>query len=173
MTCIVGILQNDQMWIGGDAAVQGINNRVAITHPKVFRRYSYLVGCAGEARATDLVEAARLPSYDGSETYTWTVRQFVPAVHDSFKGGGYSDPDLQILLLVGGQILDIDSKLAVTGPYLGSMGAVGSGGEYALGNLLGSWNFSPKTRLKKALEAAAYFHPGQVCEPFTILSAKI
>lgn len=120
--------------------------------PKVRRVGRMCWGAAGGARECDLAMSARLPSWNGRDPYTWAVRRLVPWLTDQLDElSGGDDPDLNLLLGLGGHLLFLDSRLAVTcpGPYF----AAGSAAEVALGALDASRHCQPATQLRRAQEA--------------------
>lgn len=181
MTCIVGLIQNNKVYIGADSAgvISGegtvlLNARKDL---KVFKANKFLFGCAGSFRMIDILKYSFNLKYDKSipiERFMRTV--FVDYLQNLFedKGFGGNDEDgiTGGIFLVGyeNKLFTVDYDYSI-GENLEDYAAIGSGSVSALGSLHTTNNLelTPKEKILFALEAAAY-HEGTVCKPFTILS---
>lgn len=178
MTCIVGFLdkKNKKVVIGGDSAgVAGLNITVR-KDPKVFQVGDFIIGCTSSFRMIQLLRFSfKPPEVSKKDVYEYMCTDFIDAVRECFKEGGflqkYSDGDDKGgTFLVGykDRLFQIDGDFQV-GESLNGFNAVGCGEDFALGALHANLkeNMSPKNRVLKALEAAAFFSGG-VCKPFII-----
>jgi ATP-dependent protease HslVU (ClpYQ) peptidase subunit len=177
MTCVVGMIKNDRVYIGADsaAATSGWTVRASALQ-KVFRHGSFLIGYTTSFRMGQILQYE--VDYPEAEVYdeTYMVTRFVPAVREKLKNLGYTKIDNNqeeggdFLVGVAGQLFLVSSDFQVN-HFLDGMAAVGCGAEYALGALLVRRSFvghDPETSIRVALETAAYFSGG-VIGPFTVL----
>ena len=146
ITCIIALKQGREMHMAGDGRVSDDCYYMSTSSPKVFRRKNYLIGMAGDGIACDLVEAARLPDYTdkSANTRMWVLRELVPAIRAAFKQANYvvntegsedNENDFGAIVMVNGDMFELDEVLSPTGPLLSPFHAVGSGGPYAIGVL--------------------------------------
>lgn len=159
MTCIVGLVDNGKVYIGGDSAAitdQAIEVRA---NKKIFRKPGCLFGFTGSFRIGQLLEHfAMLPKPEG-ELMQHMVTKLVPAVKDIA-----GDSMHELIVGCDGRLFKIDSDYAVAeyGDYV----AAGGGEAYALGRLHGC-SGTPEERILAALEAAQA-HCAGVRAPFHI-----
>lgn len=184
MTCIVGLVEKDTVYIGGDSA--GIDDTYGISvraDEKVFRRGDFVFGFAGSFRMGQLLRYSLVvPRWNGRGTLMrFMVNDFVGAVREMFKREGFARVDHNVesaddgVFLVGGY----GCLWCVYGDYqvadvVSGYNAIGCGESYALGaiavlNILG--HLSPKQRIRGAMNAAA-MHSAGVCGPFKVVSVK-
>lgn len=179
MTCIVGIAQDGQVWLGGDSLScrEGLIQQDLM--PKVFKRGEFLIGGCGDARLCDLMRYEfRLPKLAERENLdAFMVRKFAPAMRKCFELHKYpkdteNNEVYEGMVLVGvrGRLYEVDALLSVSRSASG-FGAVGSGEQPALGVLFATEGQKPKARVLKALEISA-----KVCNtvspPFHIVSTE-
>lgn len=187
MTCIVGYVENGNVWIGGDGVSSSgyFEFRGAEKGHKVFKRKDILFGVSGGCRQSDLLKHT-LVIPDRLENHTddnYFYNSFIPAMIKCFKDNDAikvkdSEASGDIGILIGYQ-----GKLYTMGPHFSAVRigynyfAHGSGREVALGALyvLNHENcpgqLTPEKKIMLALEAATEFKPG-VGPPFNILSLK-
>lgn len=177
MTCIVGFVEGNTVWMGGDAA--GTNNWLhqdLYDTPKVFRTGDALIGSCGSARQADLLRhALTVPDHDprlAIEKYMATV--FMDAVRACFKAGGVCTTkdgveESQGHFLIGykQRLFAIYEDFQVRAPKL-PYAAVGCGDQIALGALFASDHVTGgRDRVELALRASERFSAG-VRGPFHI-----
>jgi len=175
MTAIVGLVHNNEMHICGDGLITDEHDRmIQVSHPKVFRRKHYLLGCCGDAVAGDIVEATRLPDFTDplADPHRWMVGELVPAIRQAFREQSYSDDDFGLLVLVNGRIFAIDEKLGIAGPMLSSYHAIGSGADFCIGVMAATMKYGVRYRLRTALEVAS-LNCSNVGPPFTYLKMGV
>ena len=180
MTCIVGLVDKGKVYIGGDSA--GANSFWDLTvraDPKVFVNGPFIMGFTSSFRMGQLLRyKLKTPSRfkdDGTqkEVYEYMVTDFVDAVRQCLKDGGYASKRNEIeeggTFLVGyeGRLFCIESDYQV-GEALDGFMAVGCGDQIARGALYGTQMQPPEERIRIALEAAERFSAG-VRGPFIIL----
>ncbi|MDX1216296.1 hypothetical protein GOL99_12200 [Sinorhizobium medicae] len=181
MTCIVGIVHEGEIFMGGDSAGVGgmsITNRV---DEKVFRNGPYLIGYTSSFRMGQLLRyhlkvAKRDPDVSAMEHM---VTAFIPAVRQCFFEGGYTwkSEDMEFLVGYEGHLFHIENDFQV-GEARTGYDACGCGADIALGALHAMrWsNFSlgkvhPQNQIEMALAAAAEFSAG-VRGPWTVMTSK-
>lgn len=169
MTCIIGLVHDDKVYIGGDSAGVSGSNREVRADPKVFRNGPFLMGYAGSFRVGQLMRFALKPPIhqDGVDDYEYMVVDFIKAVKTTLKDNFFeSGPTF----LVGyrGQLYSVDSDLQVGIP-LYRIAAVGSGAAIALGAVHALNTWEPEAKIRRALEISASLNTG-VAGPFTVMS---
>lgn len=177
MTCIVGFVEGNTVWMGGDAAgTNGWLHQDLYDTPKVFRNDGALIGSCGSARQADLLRhALKVPDHDPRTAIEkYMVKSFIDAVRECFKAGGVGGTkdgveESQGHFLVGykGRLFAIYSDYQVRVPKL-QCAAVGCGDQIALGALYASNHITNgRERVQMALSASERFSAG-VRGPFHI-----
>lgn len=173
MTCIAGLVDGRNVWIGGDSAgVSGLSLTVR-RDPKVFRRGEFLFGATSSFRMIQLIQYSldvpQKKMRQSADAYLRTV--FVDALRKCLSEGGYAkkkdDVETAGTFLMGysGRLFEIDDDYQV-GETRDQYNAVGCGRDYALGSLY-STKGSPKGRILTALRAAERMSTG-VRGPFLV-----
>lgn len=174
MTCIVGLVDNGNVYIGGDSAgVQGWD-LVVRADEKVFRNGPMVMGFTDSFRMGQLLRYAfQVPDHDPRDDIDkYMVVTFVNAVRQCLKDGGYAravetrESGGTFLVGYAGQLFCIDSDYQVAKAADG-FAAVGCGSSYALGSLYSTEGQEPRIRVAKALAAAERFSAG-VRAPFVV-----
>lgn len=177
MTCIVGIVQGDKVFIGGDSAgVQGWDSRVRADR-KVFRNGPFVMGFTSSFRMGQLLAYSFTPPkrHDDTDIMRYMVTEFIDAVRACLKSGGLARRDNEVEsagdFLVGysGRLFRVESDYQV-GECVCGYDAVGCGHAYALGSLSATPQQDAKKRILGALAAAEQFSAG-VRGPFHVLSS--
>jgi ATP-dependent protease HslVU (ClpYQ) peptidase subunit len=188
MTCIVGLVHDGEVYIGGDSAgVSGYDLTVR-ADAKVFRREGpdgtpWVFGFTSSFRMGQLIKYAMvLPLVpDDADLFGLMVRVFIPKLRECLREGGWLTKDKEhetggfFLVGVKGHLFKVESDFQVA-EGLGDFLAAGCGEAYALGSLYREFvplraERKPVTELRLALEAAEHFSAG-VRRPFTIVSTK-
>lgn len=175
MTCIVGLLDDGKVYMGGDSAGVAGYYLTKRKDKKVFKNGDFLIGFTSSFRMGQLLQCNFTPPkyHKDEDLYKYMVTDFIDAVRTCFKAGGYSKKENEVekggTFLVGcyGRLFEIESDFQV-GESFDSYEAVGCGIDLARGSMFTSELLKPKERILKALQAAAHFSTG-VVEPFTIL----
>lgn len=179
MTCIVGIVEDRSVFIGGDSAgVDGGLGKVCMKSPKVFRNGEFIIGYTSSFRMGQVLQYDLKPPKVKSNftAEEMMVKQFIPAVRKCFLKSGFARKDNNVEtggdFLVGfrGRLFFVESNFLV-GESAHNYYAVGCGADLALGALSAtsdSCTYSPLERLKLALEAASQ-HSAGVMPPYTFL----
>lgn len=175
MTCIVGLVDNGKIYMGGDSAgVAGLDVRGRADR-KVFKIGNFIMGFTTSFRMGDLLKHDFSPPqrYTSCDIYKYMVTEFINEVRTCLKRGGYAKKKEETesggTFLVGyaGNLFRIADDYQV-GQNILSFDACGCGENYALGSLCSTeaWT-NPTKRIEKALSAAQEFSAG-VREPFHI-----
>lgn len=180
MTCIVGLLTDDKIYMGGDSAGVAGYSLANRKDPKVFIRSGVLIGFTSSFRMGQLLRHKLYVPDRGTKqgTEEFLVTTFVDAIRDCLKKGGYAKKENEVeeagFFLIGYErgLYSIQSDYQVEEVY-DDFNAVGSGADIALGAMYVSQTSrrSPKRRIEDALEAAQRFNAG-VRGPFIIESIK-
>lgn len=178
MTCIVGYLdkKTKKVTIGGDSAgVAGLDITIR-KDEKVFKVGDFIFGCTSSFRMIQLLRFSfKPPEIKSKNIYEYMCTDFINAVRECFKNGGYlqkySDGDEKggtFLVAYKNRLFRIENDFQVA-ESLNGIDAVGCGANYALGSLyiLTKQNLTPKEKVLKSLETASFFSAG-VSKPFVI-----
>ncbi len=185
MTCIVGIAQNNRVYLGGDSSgTNDAGQQVIRADGKVFlisssdRAFHCVVGGTTSFRMLQLLHYALvLPDCTEEEDlFRYMATRFINAVRACLGDGGYAmkkdeqESGGKFLVGVRGRLFCIDHDYQVRETVIG-YDAVGSGDDLALGVLFATQqrDLSPEERIRLALEAATY-HNAYVRPPFQIES---
>lgn len=178
MTCIVGLVEDKKVYMGGDSTVTGYVSQT-MTLRKVFKHQNCLIGYSGSVRMCNLLQYAfTVPEHPDDmsvEHYLTTV--FVDALRTLMKEAGNAtkvneQESSTGYFLIGyhGRLFNISADYSLVEVAEG-FDAVGSGSSVALGAMYATRHMSlkPKKRIELALEAASHLCWG-VGEPFYIES---
>lgn len=179
MTCVAALIYDSVIYMGADSAgVAGVDLTVRADQ-KVFNNGEFLIGYAGSFRMGQLLRyALKPPKYyeDEKDLYAYMVTDFVNAVRNCFKDGGYAQIDKgeeiggNFLVGVRGRLFKIESDYQV-GESVYPYSAVGCGEAYALGALSVTHTVAPEKRIQLALSTAESFSAG-VRGPFVVLNTS-
>ena len=176
MTCIVGLVDKGDVYIGGDSAgVAGLSITIR-NDSKVFGNGPFVIGGTSSFRMLQLLRFKFSPPAQTihQEDYEYMVTSFIDAVRQCFSQNGFGDA----AATTGGSFLvGYKGKLyAVQGDHqvglpAAPFEAVGCGADLALGAMFATEGMKPEDRINMALSAAAAFSAG-VSAPFNILKLE-
>lgn len=182
MTCIVGLVENDTVWLGADSAGVAGRDLTVRSDPKVFINGEYAIGFTSSFRMGQLLHYSFNPPEPATEDlpkFMSTV--FVNEIRECFKLGGYQRKDNEVesggtfLVGVKGRLFYVGGDYQVGTTEDGYM-AVGCGAEVARGSLYATRHvnsamesLTPESRLIKALSASEHHNAG-VRAPFRVVS---
>lgn len=176
MTCIVGLVEGNRVWMGGDSAGVGGYSLSVRTDAKVFINGPMIFGFTSSFRMGQLLRwALTVPDFDPRldvEKYMSTA--FINSVRACLKENGWaSTKDGQErggVFLVGfrGRLFYVDEDYQVGCP-LDPFDAVGCGHDIAKGALFATPHLEALDRVQLALTAAER-HSAGVRGPFRVLS---
>ena len=176
MTCIVGLVHEGTVFIGGDSAGVAGLSLVVRADEKVFRNGDFLMGFTTSFRMGQLLRYSLKPPrrHPDDDIHQYMVVDFVNAVRGCLKAGGYASKEDEVesggTFLVGyaGHLFTVNSDYQVGIPEDG-FAAVGSGQDIARGALFATQGqATPRDRVLTALRSAERFNAG-VRGPFHIL----
>lgn len=180
MTCIVGLIDGKNVWLGGDSAATGGDlDRTIIKDPKVFVRGEVGFGVCGLPKVMDvLAHAVSLPEQRGGDDRAFLVGTLVPAIRDELKRLDCVADDQEHGTVFAGEVLIAyrGRLYRLQGNFQLIQGAerfasVGSGSPHALGSLQATkkvWN--AKRRVLMALEASTA--NAGCAPPFVVVKVK-
>lgn len=179
MTCIVGMVDRKEVYIGGDNV--GCNNsiRQSRVDNKVFRKGNMIFGFTTSYRMGQLIRyKLDIPEFRSDkksiEEYMYT--EFIDAVRKTLKEGGFAkinngeESGGTFLVGFSGRLFEVSDDFQILEPA-DKFYSCGSGMYYALGalHILKEDRSMPaEDKIKKALEAAEYYNP-YVRRPFDII----
>jgi ATP-dependent protease HslVU (ClpYQ) peptidase subunit len=168
LTVVVGLIDKERIWMGGDSLGSAGWDCTTRKDPKVFRKDEFLIGFTSSFRMGQLLRYKFVPPkfYEG-DIFEYMVCEFVDSLRNTFKDGGFASSnegeEKGGAFLVGfkGRLFEIESDYQVGEP-LNGMAAVGCGSAYALGALYASQTQrNPRTRIQEYSNGCR--------APFTIL----
>lgn len=184
MTCIVGIVDNDRVWIGGDSLGVSHYNATVRSDEKVFRNGEFIIGFTSSFRMGQILRYCFTPPViDTWDVWRYMVAQFIPAVQKALKDHGWERKNTKddgwasgevaggtFLVGVRGHLFRIDDDFQVGVPHHG-VAACGCGQEFALGAMWASVEPKAADRARVGLGAAAA-HSAGVAPPFILMSDR-
>jgi ATP-dependent protease HslVU (ClpYQ) peptidase subunit len=170
MTCIVGLVEDNQMWIGSDTQASGENDILLIKNHKIFEKGPFLIGHTGSPRANQIIQHGpnppRLTAKRRENLMGFMCNQFIDYMMGSFIAAGWArsaegrvEIDDAFLVLVGGHIFSIWADFQVIETEENYF-SIGSGSPSALGSLYTSEGGPPEDRIEIAIKAASHFSAG-------------
>jgi len=166
MTCIVGIAQSGNVYIGGDSAAVGEGHSLVVrADRKVFRNGNFVMGFTSSFRMGQLLAFGFSPPAprNGMDTMEYMVTDFIDAARVRMKVGGYArtkdSADEGGTFLVGykGRLFHIACDFQV-GESTHGFDACGAGDQLALGSLRSTREWTnPRERIMEALSTAQAF----------------
>lgn len=176
MTCIVGLVDNGNVYIGGDSAgVAGLSVSIRADE-KVFHNGPFIMGFTSSFRMGQLLRYKfNPPKQNVKQTdMEYMVTDFIDSVRKCFGENGFGSTQDKAdneggTFLVGYNqgLYHIDSDFQVGKP-MWLYDSVGCGSDIAKGSLFSTKGCAPEARVKLALEAAAAFSGG-VSAPFALV----
>lgn len=186
MTCIVGITNGKNVFIGGDSFSGNTSTKDIDSQNKVFKIGNVVLGSSGSWREKQIIKHSNFPQPNKKEdTEKYIVKKLIPFFRKTLKAdgrvktsGGYDEIEASWLIGVNKRLFQIQSDFSFTENKNG-YDAIGAGYQYALGSLyereglIGKFNKmcgeDTCISVESALESATCFSP-YVCPPYIILS---
>ncbi len=171
MTCIIGFIDKDGVYIGGDSAAvseEDLSYNIRIDE-KVFQKGDLIFGFSASFRMGQLLRyKLRIPNHPkGMDDFQYMATLFIDAVKKCFSDNDYNDiVEDSGSFLVGykGKIYAILPDYQIAQPKENYI-AMGCGDNFALGAMYASTEKEPIKRMEIALNAATTFSMG-VKPPF-------
>lgn len=175
MTCIVGLKNAENVYIGADSAGVSGFDLIIRADAKVFYNGAFLIGFTTSFRMGQLLRYSFQPPvyHPDDDLFRFMATDFVNGVRQCLRDGGFAQKSNEQesggAFLVGyrGRLFVIESDYQV-GEHADDFAAIGCGAQVAFGSLYSTVGQDAQARLLKALEAAEHFSAG-VRGPFAIL----
>ena len=161
MTCIVGISDGIDVYIGGERGSSDGSSILPLTRPKVAYNGDYLIGYAGSQGIGELAHFIDMPPIT-KDIHKTLRTKFISTLKDAIETYGNAshleDNSTDWLVGVSGKLFEISSEDWHISEF--EYSAIGSGGNIALGSLHTSqrWRDQEK-RIRYALQAAVDISP--------------
>ncbi len=177
MTCIVGLVDNGKVYIGGDSAGVSGYSITARNDDKVFRNGDFVMGFTSSFRMGQLLRYHfNPPPCNTWDIERYMVTDFIDGVRSCLKDGGFArisnNEEHGGVFLVGfkDRLFQIDSDYQV-GWNTNNFDAVGCGDHLALGamHILKDLKLTATEKILAALSAAETYSAG-VRSPFKVVS---
>lgn len=173
MTCIVGLVDQDKVIIGGDSAATVGTSISLWSDPKVFKIGDFIFGCEGSFRMIQLMKYKFIPPKSKPrDIFKYLCTDFPDEIMRLIKEGSFGDLGKFGSFLVGykNRLFEFDYDLQV-GENINCMASIGAGADIALGSLYTSKGsgLTANQRVLKALEASA-FYCTSVEKPFRLVN---
>jgi hypothetical protein len=175
MTCIIGLIHNGSVYIGGDSiAASGYDAR-QIAFNKVFQIGEFLIGYTFSFRLGQILEHCLViePQLEDESDLHYLIATFIPTVKSLFNEHGLTYPGDNgdevygnFLLGYRGHLYSIGNAFAVM-EYSEGYAVAGCSTDYALAAMEALRDLPPKERLERAFEIVNKFSAG-VLPPFNI-----
>lgn len=176
MTCIVGLVHEGDVYIGGDSAgIAGLSLSIR-SDEKVFGNGPFIMGFTTSFRMGQLLRYKFAPPAQTvhQDDMEYMVTSFIDACRQCFSGNGFGDKEAthggNFLVGYKGKLYNIEGDHQVGLPKA-PFDAVGCGSDLALGAMYATEGLNPEERIRLALSAASCFSAG-VSPPFTILKLE-
>jgi 20S proteasome alpha/beta subunit len=182
MTCIVGIVAKDGVYMGCDSLASepdSLNKYPIKGVFKVFHNGPFLMGACGSFRMCQILQHSFKPPKKpkSMEDMEFMTTKFVNEIRRCFLKRGFGtimkgESNLGGNFLVGynGRLYDVRDDFQIN-EWEWGYATAGSGSSFALGSLFMTESNEPEERIIYALETAAHFNAG-VAPPFHILYQK-
>lgn len=183
MTCIIGLIDNNTVYLGSDSRTSSNGFKFPGNHTKIFSQNGILFGICGNVRYNDIIRyRLEIPyQHEDVSDIEYLCTDFIDSLRFALESAKYSKEENNIssvpfesMILLGykNKLYSIfhDYSILEFNDYY----AIGSGSDFALGSLETSRNLgiSPRKRIELALEAACKFSVG-CAPPFNIIEQEI
>lgn len=174
MTCIIGYIDKDGVYIGGDSAAVSEDDLSynIIADTKVFQKGDFIFGYSTSFRMGQLLRyKLRIPNHPkGMDDFQFMVTLFIDSVRKCFQENDYNAfavDDGSFLVGYKGKLYAVFSDYQINCPKE-SFAAMGCGEFFALGAMFATTEKDPQKKIEIALSAAVNFSMG-VKPPFTVI----
>lgn len=178
MTCIVGLVEDGHVYVGGDSAGVADWDIIVRNDKKVFVNKDMIFGFTDSFRMGQIIQCCFSPPHHphGKEDFDYLVSNFMDELMDIFEEKKYSK--IENNQASGGTFLlgykeklykvHNDFQVEISAK---NYNACGCGESFAMGamhELSPNGNLAPEEKIEKALSVAAEFSAG-VCGPFNVV----
>ena len=159
MTTVIGIVEDDKVWMGADSIATDGNTRYIVKKPKIFKKGDMLIGNTTSFRMGQILQyLVELPEHnDGVSNEEYIIAKCIPAIMQTFDDNGFTrDYDSQKqggFFLIGykGELFEVQNDFSVNS-WSSGYAVVGHGEEYAVGALEALSNLPAKKRIMRTLD---------------------
>ena len=180
MTCIIGLVCNDEVLIAGDSAAVSTPYHFISPNddPKVFKNNKFIMGCTTSFRMIQILQHSLvIPKYfEEMDFREYIVTLFIDKVRKAFKEAGFSTKKDEVekggTFMVGykNNLAEIQDDYSYQISSRGES-AIGSGYVSALSSLFSTTGKDAKERLMIAMQATERLNI-TVRRPFHVISSK-
>ncbi|MEN6293529.1 MAG: hypothetical protein ABFD07_16135 [Methanobacterium sp.] len=181
MTCIVGLIEDNTIYIGGDSALDTTSGIIRTKNPKVYKKGEFIFGVAGYLSVINALTHVMVfpPCYEHQDPFEYIVNNFIPSYRSALHEQGLIEMEngiernrSELLLGFRGHLFSIGTDFSVLESQDNYI-AIGSGAVFAMGAFHGTKNLKlePDYRIHRALEAATDYDEC-VLEPYEIESLE-
>lgn len=183
MTCIVGLVSNNKIYLGSDSRATAGNHVVPSKVNKIFKKNDeIMMGIAGYVRVSDVLRSLFIvpPKPESKTDLDYLQVEFVNSIRaclESVKiiindSGMAMMGDSSMILVYKNKLYNIDNSFSVM--EFPEYTCIGSGQDYAYGSLetTSKMKVSGRKRVELALEAACKFDTGCAL-PFNVIEKTI
>jgi ATP-dependent protease HslVU (ClpYQ) peptidase subunit len=172
MTCIVGLVDNGTVYMGGDGAQTNGGLIMIKNYSKVFRVGQFLMAATGNALLGQQLRYSFVPPKQSAkqDDMSFMVRNFVPAVRICLAKHEDIYEDGEVMVGYRGHLYVIGEDYFVS-TTTNNYSAIGIGTEVAIGAMFATEKLPPQQRIETALLAAATFI-ADVSAPFSVLTLE-
>jgi len=166
MTCIVGLKYNNTVWMGADRQVTLLSVKHELSFPKIFKKGITWVGVSGHINLINAIKYQfNPPDFVKSQSpIEYMGGTFAPSLKKMLKNSNVIKlldnsiyDNFGLMISVKNHIFVLDGSFGLmeeTSDYV----AIGSGSEFAMGNLYGTSSIDdPIERIRQSLSAASNF----------------
>ncbi len=157
MTVIVGLVDNDTVYIAGDRGVSNGENILPMAQPKIFQKSSFVFGYCGNVGVGQVFASLHFPPITDEDPYEVLRRTIIPDFIEELSKIKEFEDDSDILIGAKGRLFEITT--ADFGVVELSEVAIGTGYQYALGSLHSTQGQDPSLRIASAMGAAITHSP--------------
>lgn len=170
MTCVVGIVDDGTIYIGGDRGVSDDTSIMPMLQPKVTIKGDWIYGYAGSLGNGQLFDFIDLPAIKKTDDVYKVLRMEIVENYRSIldtHGSTKDDDSTDFIIGCRGRLFEFNTD--DWGVAEVSEVSIGSGGNFALGSLYSTIDNDPIERIGLALGAAITLSP-TCLGPIDILS---
>lgn len=175
MTCIIGLVQDGKVYIGGDSGASDSYSLLQTNLCKVIKRSPFIMGYCGSFRMGQVLKhSLKVCEQESSESdLSYLVNEVMDSVRELYREKGILkiteniEEGGEFLLGYKGSLYSIESDFQVNS-FGHNYHAIGCGSDYALGAMMALRDEKdPEKRILKSLEISGFFSNG-VCAPYYV-----
>lgn len=178
MTCIVGYLKDDTVYMGSDSAAVSDIDITVRQDEKMFVNGEFVIGCTTSFRMIQILRYSFVPpKITGTDLHKYMCTAFIDKVRDAFLAGGFEpssfeDEGPMFLVGVRNRIFIVETDYQV-GEHVDGIYGIGCGGDYAMSALkaYSEAGIPPEKAVIGALKIATHYSGG-VRPPYLLYEGK-